>query len=223
MEIEDIDDNSSQDALCPAATILPAKKRTNKTKKDSKKKPIAHPSSTLTRFLGPRGAPSTSVWEDADRQCPVCQQGGFSSRSLALHVNECLDGRNVSRADAGESTARPGEQGQEATTAAVLAGAAQGQSNPSSCSARTAGERAGRTPNTGGDGIRQEAGRVSRESSTTTKSGTTGVVVVDDTWTGERVRLPNKTPDMAAKTASTRQGPSRTTERSGASLLIVGW
>lgn len=217
MEIEEIDDNSSQDALSPAATILPAKKRTNKTRKDNKKNSIAPPSSTLTRFLGPRGAPSTSVWEDANRQCPVCQQGGFSSRSLAFHVNDCLDGRNGSRADVGESTVRAKEQGQGATTAAVLAEATQGRSNPSSCSPRTTGERTGRNPRTGGIGSRNGTWRVSRESSRTTKSGTTAVVVVDNTGTGERVHRPNKTPDMAAKTASSRQGPSRTSERSGAS------
>ena len=47
--------------------------------------------STLTRFLGPSGPPSRALWEDINRQCPVCQRKGFSSRALALHVNECLD------------------------------------------------------------------------------------------------------------------------------------
>ena len=232
MEIEEIDDNSSQDAICPATTPLPAKKRT-KTKRNP---PTVPPSSTLTRFLGPLGTPSISVWEDANRQCPVCQQSGFSSRSLALHVNNCLDARNGSKADVGKGTARAGEQAREATTAAavaaagVLAGAAPRRSSPSSCSARTADERANgnpsssaRTPEerangnprTGSSGNRNRAMQVSREPNRTTKRGMTEAV----DSIGEQVPRPKKT--AKPKTGSAHQGQPRTAERSGASTRVL--
>lgn len=95
MDIEEID-NSSQEALVPPATttaVVAKKKRTNKKKSP----PAVAPPSTLARFLGPAGPPSRSAWEDVNRQCPVCQQTGFSSRSLALHVNDCLDERKSAR------------------------------------------------------------------------------------------------------------------------------
>lgn len=185
-------------------------------------------SSTLTRFLGPRGAPSISVWEDANRQCPVCQQSGFSSRSLSLHVNDCLDAR--SRTGVGKGTALAGEQGREATTgaaaAAVLAEDAQGRSNPSSYSARAAGDQASGNPHTGNSGNRKRVGQVSRGLSRTTKRGTTGAVVVDST--GEQVPRSKKTANvaamaMAAKTDSAHQGPPRTAERSGASTRVLNY
>lgn len=91
MDIEDIDDNSSQDD-CPQAKTATATTKKRTKSKSKKESPAA--SSTLTRFLGPAGPPSFSAWEDVNRQCPVCQQTGFSSRSLALHVNECLDMRS---------------------------------------------------------------------------------------------------------------------------------
>ncbi|CAN0173068.1 unnamed protein product [Ectocarpus sp. 12 AP-2014] len=102
MEVEEIDDNSSQEANLPPATLALATKKRTKTKKDS---PAVAPSSTLTRFLGPAGPPSRSAWDDVNRQCPVCQQTGFSSRSLALHVNDCLERRARTDASDGESAA----------------------------------------------------------------------------------------------------------------------
>lgn len=229
MEIEEIDDNSSQDAICPATTTpFPAKTR----KKPKKGPPVLPSSSTLTRFLGPRGTPSVSVWEDENRQCPVCQQSGFSSRSLALHVNGCLDAGNGSSAGVRKGTARAGEQGQEATTAAtaaaaVLARAVEGRSNLSSCSAWTAGERASGISRTGNSGNRERAGEASREPSRTTKRGTrtTGAMVVDST--GEQVPRP-KTANVAemaiaAKTDLSHQDPPRTAERSGASTRVSNY
>ncbi|CAN0233470.1 unnamed protein product [Ectocarpus sp. 6 AP-2014] len=103
MDVEEIDDNSSQEANLPPATLALATKKRTKTKKDS---PAVAPSSTLTRFLGPAGPPSRSAWDDVNRQCPVCQQTGFSSRSLALHVNDCLERR--ARADASDSESAAG-------------------------------------------------------------------------------------------------------------------
>ena len=107
MDIEEIDDNSSQEG-CPPATIEEAtakKQPKGKSKSKSKKEPqsptVASSTSTLTRFLGPAGPPSLSAWEDVNRQCPVCQQAGFSSRSLALHVNDCLDVGSNAGAGAG--------------------------------------------------------------------------------------------------------------------------
>ncbi|CAM9349048.1 unnamed protein product [Ectocarpus sp. 4 AP-2014] len=102
MDVEEIDDNSSQEANLPPATLALATKKRTKTKKDS---PAVAPSSTLTRFLGPAGPPSRSAWDDVNRQCPVCQQTGFSSRSLALHVNDCLERRALTDASDSESAA----------------------------------------------------------------------------------------------------------------------
>ncbi|CAB1119346.1 unnamed protein product [Ectocarpus sp. CCAP 1310/34] len=102
MDVQEIDDNSSQEANLPPATLALATKKRTKTKKDS---PAVAPSSTLTRFLGPAGPPSRSAWDDVNRQCPVCQQTGFSSRSLALHVNDCLERRARADASDGESAA----------------------------------------------------------------------------------------------------------------------
>ncbi|CAM9812527.1 unnamed protein product, partial [Ectocarpus sp. 12 AP-2014] len=102
MDVEEIDDNSSQEANLPPATLASATNKRTKTKKDP---PAVAPSSTLTRFLGPAGPPSRSAWDDVNRQCPVCQQTGFSSRSLALHVNDCLERRARADASDGESAA----------------------------------------------------------------------------------------------------------------------
>lgn len=108
--MEEIEDTSSQEdqhvhVNLPRAT----KKQQAKSKKDS-----PGPSSTLTRFLGPAGPPSLAAWEDVNRQCPVCQQTGFSSRSLALHVNECLDvGRNPPDAAAAAASGEGDSAGEE--------------------------------------------------------------------------------------------------------------
>lgn len=126
MDIEEIEDNSSQEDL-PTATKASTKKRPKR-----KKEPPAAASSTLTRFLGPAGPPSLSAWEDVNRRCPVCQQTGFSSRSLALHVNECLDvgstaGPRAVPADeeGGDASAKERAGGRNALTAGSARGAAK--------------------------------------------------------------------------------------------------
>lgn len=110
MDIEEIDDNSSQEDCPPATTATTTKRAKGKSKKESPAAASTPASSTLTRFLGPAGPPSLSAWEDVNRQCPVCQQTGFSSRSLSLHVNECLDlGSNAGAAAGAPSADDEGE------------------------------------------------------------------------------------------------------------------
>lgn len=143
IDIEEIDDNSSQED-CPPATTAATKKRA-KNKNRSKKESPAVASSTLTRFLGPSGPPSLSAWEDVNRQCPVCQQTGFSSRSLALHVNECLDvgsstgaGARAGAADCeGESEAAGAKETQRVKKGAGTA--ARTRNAPTAVSTRTVG------------------------------------------------------------------------------------
>lgn len=98
--MEQIEDTSSQEAenIVQVATTT-AKTKQAKTTKDA----IPTPSNTLTRFLGPPGCPILSAWEDMNRQCPICQQKGFSSPALALHVNDCLDAAKTSAVDHGKS------------------------------------------------------------------------------------------------------------------------
>ncbi|CAM9366923.1 unnamed protein product [Scytosiphon promiscuus] len=147
MDIEEIDDNSSQEARAPpAALTLPITKKRAKPKKD-KDSPAAAPSTTLTRFLGPAGPPSLSAWEDVNRQCPVCQQTGFSSRSLALHVNNCIDvGQNV-RADASDGESGVATVGnRDNPRASSTRGVRKGGSSDSKASG--AGSREGGARNT---------------------------------------------------------------------------
>lgn len=166
MDIEEIDDNSSQEG-CPPATTATTKKR-SKGKGKSKKEPqspavsSSSSTSTLTRFLGPAGPPSLSAWEDVNRQCPVCQQAGFSSRSLALHVNECLDvGSNAGAgAGAGTGTVSANDEGEAASSVqtakkgpgtaggrnAPTAGSARRPSNPSHAAGAGSREGVARTP-----------------------------------------------------------------------------
>lgn len=155
MDIEEIDDNCSEE-VCPPATTVTTKKRGNgKSKKESPA--VAAASSTLTRFLGPAGPPSLSAWEDVNRQCPVCQQTGFSSRSLALHVNECLDvgrGRNAGAEAADNEDEATGASARE--RASRGAGAAGGRNAPTAASARRAG-------NVGASNVSHAAGAGSRQ------------------------------------------------------------
>lgn len=154
-----------------------------KTKKNGKAKrvdAIVAPPNTLTRFLSLAGPPFSSAWEDVNRQCPVCQQNGFSSRGLALHVNSCLDTGapkvNEQGEDQGTDTNDEGLQAEVARGRAGAAGgrarvAANGASAPS-CHARyncaDATDRSGKhdqaspnasTSSAGGDGTREEAGK----------------------------------------------------------------
>lgn len=85
MEAEEIEDDPGREVN--STTPLPTKKGA-RAKNNT---PAVHPSNTLTRFLEPPGPCPLSAWQDFNRQCPVCQQKGFSSRALELHVNECLD------------------------------------------------------------------------------------------------------------------------------------
>lgn len=197
IDVEEIDDNSSQEANLPPATLALATKKRAKTK-DS---PAVAPSSTLTRFLGPAGPPSRSAWDDVNRQCPVCQQTGFSSRSLALHVNDCLDqGRRAPDANDGESAAAGRKE------------AAGGVGNPDGRNTATAKTAVGKEASSGitddvtGSGSREgNTRRMSRE-------GTPKGKAVHRRGGEQQLRQ-----DKAAKKAKTLQG-GRTidTEKAGA-------
>lgn len=195
MDVEEIDDNSSQEANLPPATLALATKKRTKTKKDS---PAVAPSSTLTRFLGPAGPPSRSAWDDVNRQCPVCQQTGFSSRSLALHVNDCLERRARADASDGESAA------------AGRKNAAGGVGNPdgrNTTTATTMGKEAS-------SAITDVTGSGSREGNTRRMSGagTPKGKAVHHRGGEKQVRQ-----DKAAKKAKTLQGERPIdTERAGA-------
>lgn len=86
MEAEAVGGNSSEESEETRAS-----EPTRRSKKRKGGTGVMAPSNTLTRFLGPSGPLSRNAWEDVNRQCPVCQRKGFSSRALALHVNDCLD------------------------------------------------------------------------------------------------------------------------------------
>lgn len=144
MDIEEIDDNSSQEDCPPAPTTATAAKKRprGKSKKEAQSPAVASSTSTLTRFLGPAGPPSLSAWEDVNRQCPVCQQTGFSSRSLALHVNDCLDvGSNAGAGARAVPASDEGEVAGSKETAKKGVGNAGGRNAPALGSG--SGRRAG--------------------------------------------------------------------------------
>lgn len=163
MDIEEIEDNSSQESNIPPATttaVVTKKKRAN----NKKNPPAVASPSTLTRFLGPAGPPSRSAWEDVNRQCPVCQQTGFSSRSLALHVNDCLDVKK----SAPEAESSDGEnEAVDGTSTGVESGVrdADGRNAPKGASARGTGKTgSSSTSKAAGTAIRQgHAGIIPRE------------------------------------------------------------
>lgn len=196
MDIEEIDDNSSQEAN-PAPTALPKKQA--KTKKDAA---IVPPSISITRFLGPPAPPSRSAWEDVNRQCPVCQQTGFSSRSLAMHVNACLDSGNANQVVGGENTGAGGrEQSEEGRS---RAGNADGFEE-AACAAPKSGKLASSNPSTPADGGHRAGVGVSRKA-----AGARAVAA----YNGEQQPRPRK----GAKKLKRRQAPALVAERPGAGV-----
>lgn len=203
-------DNSSQEANLPHGTTSAVPVVTKKRTKTKKNPPAVAPLSTLTRFLGPAGPPSLSAWEDVNRRCPVCQQAGFSSRSLALHVNDCLDVTKKSARDAasdGESEAVE----KIATGVASGVGNVDGRNAPKASSARGAGKVGSSNTSTspGAASRKGRTGTVQREApSNTTTPGCTGE---------QRLRL-----DKTAKKAKVQKNQRAIgSERSGVVALYV--
>lgn len=140
--VEDVED-SSQEAEQPIIT----KKKGKSKKADALPPP---PANTLTRFLAPGPfAQSVNIWDDVNRQCPVCQQAGFSStQALALHVNSCLDtganlqGKGQERDDAGTAVPNNATEGDSAGN--------EGSSRSGTENGAPAGRKAARKNGTGG-------------------------------------------------------------------------
>lgn len=207
MDTEEIDDDSSQENHV-RATVGPKKKKSRKDKHA-----LVPPANTLTRFLGPSGSTSSPDWEDVNRQCPVCQQRGFSSRALALHVNECLD---VGLAGGGGSDGgRAGAEHEAGTSGDVRAANAStashgnGGSRTPASAARKVGKLARRS---------LSAGRMGGRKGDTVEPRNAPQERVGMSNEGEQQPYSQKTVTKAKKHHSSKS----VTERSGAVINIDG-
>lgn len=213
MGIEEIDDNSSQEDRPPPTTTTATIKKRPRSKSKNKEThspaiaSVASGSGTLTRFLGPAGPPSLPAWEDVNRQCPVCQQTGFSSRSLALHVNECLDVVSNAGARAGAGGAdEAGEAAAAATkeTTKKRVGITGGRNAATPDVARRAGKGGASTGN-----MSNAAGAGSREGEGVTRTAPQAVPMKRKAPASNEkaAKKPPKTQQDGREAAAERQGP----------------
>lgn len=176
--IEEMEDSSSQETVAPSTiTSIITKKKGASRKGDGAPAPS---NNTLTSFLA-SGSHSRSIWEDMNRQCPVCQKSGFSTgQALSLHVNSCLDTKVVFRGREGDEREVDGrtKRGEGAEPQGKLTGGMEadgGRNRPSETGPLPAARKPSRKHGTGGGapGCKRDGASSSRHTSIDKKNGRT--------------------------------------------------